>query len=127
MKRFAKIVIYFEPLTISAKNSISDVWQGSEYASACCKQTFFFQRSDQELSGTRKKFCYFRVISSFPKILIPGINWFDKSWKWSFNRVLQIFPNTNSERERTARGGAAVYHVYDSTLLVTSKALECGM
>ena len=74
MKRFAKIVIYFEPLTILAKNSISDVWQGSEYASACCKQTFFFQRSDQELSGTRKKSCYFRVISSFPKIPIPGIN-----------------------------------------------------
>ena len=33
MKRFTKIVINYESLTIFAKCSILDVWQGSEYAS----------------------------------------------------------------------------------------------
>ena len=33
MKRFEKIVEVFEPLTIFAKRSILDVWQGSEYFS----------------------------------------------------------------------------------------------
>ena len=32
MERFAKIVNGFQPLTISAKSSASDTWQGPEYA-----------------------------------------------------------------------------------------------
>ena len=33
MKRFAKIINSFKPLTIFTKHSILDIWQGSEYAS----------------------------------------------------------------------------------------------
>ena len=33
MQRFAKIVNKWKPLTIFAKHSSFDVWQGSEYAS----------------------------------------------------------------------------------------------
>ena len=33
MKRFAKIVNNWKPLTFFAKRSILDVWQGSEYTS----------------------------------------------------------------------------------------------
>ena len=32
MKRFEKIIEGFEPLTVFAKCSILNVWQGSEYA-----------------------------------------------------------------------------------------------
>ena len=31
MERFVKLVSRFYPLTISTKNSVLDVWQGSEY------------------------------------------------------------------------------------------------
>ena len=34
MERFENIIECFEPLTVFAKRSILDVWQGSEYASA---------------------------------------------------------------------------------------------
>ena len=34
MERFEKIIEGFEPLSIFAKRSILNVWQGSEYASA---------------------------------------------------------------------------------------------
>ena len=34
MELFGKIVTGWKPLTISAKRSILDIWQGSEYASA---------------------------------------------------------------------------------------------
>ena len=37
MELFAKIVNEWKLLTIFEKNSILDVWQGSEYASAQCK------------------------------------------------------------------------------------------
>ena len=33
MERFENIIEGFEPLTVFAKRSILDVWQGSEYAS----------------------------------------------------------------------------------------------
>ena len=33
MERFAEIVKTFQPLTIFAKRSFLDVWQGSEYTS----------------------------------------------------------------------------------------------
>ena len=39
MERFEKIVEVSEPLTIFAKRSILDIWQGSEYASAA--DTYF--------------------------------------------------------------------------------------
>ena len=44
MERFADVINGFQPLTIFAKHSILDVWQGSEYFSVlykdCCLQDF---------------------------------------------------------------------------------------
>ena len=51
MELFAKIVNCFQPLTISVKSSISNVWQGSEYTSEIRLKSFLF-------------FCYFVFLLS---------------------------------------------------------------
>ena len=47
MKHFVEIVNGFQPLTIFPKHSVLDVWQGSEYVSAChLKSTVCMRETD---------------------------------------------------------------------------------
>ena len=53
MNLVVKIVSAWKPLTFSTKNSILDVWEGSEYASELCK---YLRRQKQPFSSTEYTF-----------------------------------------------------------------------
>ena len=59
MKRLAKIVNGFQPLTIFAKRSILDIWQSSEYSSENITAITSTSSPEQFLKNSLPKFLSF--------------------------------------------------------------------